>query len=259
MLRKVVLIGSGNLAEALAAALAASGAELLQIYGRNAARVALLAARAGAAACTDPAALERTADLYLIAVSDRAVAEVAAQLPIPATAVVAHTAGSVPLDALARFPRRAILYPLQSFTAGRRVDFRRVPLFLECADEALRPELEAFARTLSEEVRYADSARRATIHLAGVFANNFANRMFGLAAEVLRREGLPYEVLKPLIEETAAKAAAAADPAAVQTGPAVRGDCASQERHLKLLEGLPLEKAMYELTSQSIWETSKKI
>ena len=83
--------------------------------------------------------------------------------------------------------------------------------------------------------------------------------MFGLAAEVLRREGLPYEVLKPLIEETAAKAAAAADPADVQTGPTVRGDCASQERHLKLLEGLPLEKAIYELTSQSIWETSKKI
>ena len=71
MLRKVVLIGSGNLAEALAAALVASGAELLQIYGRNAARVALLAARAGAAACTDPAALERTADLYLIAVFHR--------------------------------------------------------------------------------------------------------------------------------------------------------------------------------------------
>ncbi len=258
MIRKTVLIGSGNLAEALARELAVR-TELLQIYGRNAARVAALAAAAGTQGCTDPAALDRTADLYLICVSDRAVAEVAAALPIPATAVVAHTAGSVPLDALGRFPRRAILYPLQSFTAGRAVDFRRIPLFVESADEALLPEIEAFARTLSDTVCRADSERRALIHLAGVFANNFANRMYGLAAEVLRRADLPAGVLAALIGETAAKAVAAADPAAVQTGPAVRGDRATQERHCALLAEQPLERAIYELVSQSIWETSKKI
>lgn len=258
MIRKTVLIGSGNLAEALARELSAR-TDLLQIYGRNAARVTALAAAAGAQGCTDPATLDRTADLYLICVSDRAVAEVAASLPIPATAVVAHTAGSVPLDALGRFPRRAILYPLQSFTAGRAVDFRRIPLFVECADAALLPEIEAFARTLSDTVFRADSDRRALIHLAGVFANNFANRMYGLAAEVLRRAGLPAGVLAALIEETAAKAVAAADPAAVQTGPAVRGDRATQERHCALLAEQPLERSIYELVSQSIWETSKKI
>lgn len=258
MIRKTVLIGSGNLAEALARVLA-DRSELLQICGRNAARVAALAAEAGTRGCTDPAALDRTADLYLICVSDRAVAEVAAALPIPARAVVAHTAGSVPLDVLGRFPRRAILYPLQSFTAGRRVDFGRIPLFVECADAALLPEIEAFARTLSDTVAYADSERRASIHLAGVFANNFVNRMYGLAAEVLRRTDLPCGVLAPLIEETAAKAVAAADPAAVQTGPAVRGDRATQARHLALLAEHPLEAELYELISRSIWETSRKI
>lgn len=267
MIRSIVLIGSGNLAEALAHALTEGepGADpekprrLVQLWARNPVRAAAVAEPLGVPWSSDPAALVRTADLYLISVSDRAVAGVAATLPIPDTAVVAHTAGSVPLDALGRFPRRAILYPLQSFTAGRRVDFRSIPLFLECADPILLPELEAFARTLSGEVRYADSARRALIHLAGVFANNFTNRMYGLAAEVLRRADLPYDVLKPLLLETAAKAADAADPAAVQTGPAVRGDRATQERHLGLLAEEPLARTLYELISKNIWETSKKI
>ena len=185
MIRSVVIIGSGNLAEALARAVAASPLSLRQVFGRNRDRVAAVAALSGTVGESDPSRLAR-ADIYLIAVSDAAVAEVASSLPIAAAAVVAHTAGSVPVDALARFPRRAVFYPFQTFTKGREVDFSEIPILVETASPDLRGEVEAFARCLSRTVLYADSALRGQVHLAGVFACNFANHLFELGGEVLR-------------------------------------------------------------------------
>ena len=190
MIRSVVIIGSGNLAEALARAVAASPLGLRQVFGRNRDRVAAVAALSGTVGESDPSRLAR-ADIYLIAVSDAAVAEVASSLPIDAAAVVAHTAGSVPVDALARFPRRAVFYPFQTFTKGREVDFSEIPILVETASPDLRGEVEAFARCLSRTVLYADSALRGQVHLAGVFACNFANHLFELGGEVLRRAGRP--------------------------------------------------------------------
>ena len=172
---------------------------------------------------------------------------------------MAHTAGSVPVDALARFPRRAVFYPFQTFTKGREVDFSEIPILVETASPDLRGEVEAFARCLSRTVLYADSALRGQVHLAGVFACNFANHLFELGGEVLRRAGVSADLLRPLIVETTAKALAAARPAAVQTGPAVRGDLPTQERHLRLLADDALLSDIYRLITQSIWETSRKI
>ena len=242
MIRSVVIIGSGNLAEALARAVAASPLGLRQVFGRNRDRVAAVAALSGTVGESDPSRLAH-ADIYLIAVSDAAVAEVASSLPIDAAAVVAHTAGSVPVDALARFPRRAVFYPFQTFTKGREVDFSEIPILVETASPVL----------------YADSTLRGQVHLAGVFACNFANHLFELGGEVLRRAGVSADLLRPLIAETTAKALAAARPAAVQTGPAVRGDLPTQERHLRLLADDALLSDIYRLITQSIWETSRKI
>ena len=97
-LKKTVIIGSGNLAEALARALANSELELQQIIARNAERARIVAELAATGWETRPEMLRKDADIYLIAVSDRAVAEVAATLPIPEEAAVAHTAGSVPFS-----------------------------------------------------------------------------------------------------------------------------------------------------------------
>lgn len=270
-LRRVVLIGSGNLAESLACALAKSAAEaaactsakdrpeLVQLFARNPRRGPEVARLAGTTWTDDPQQLA-AADIYLIAVSDRAVAEVAASLPIPETAVVAHTAGSVPLEALPeRFARRAVFYPLQTFTAGRHVDFSEIPIFLETSTPDFRPELEAFARSLTRTVHYADSAQRAYIHLAGVFACNFANAMYAAGERILNKAGLPYPLIKPLIAETAAKACDALTPTAVQTGPAIRNDLATQARHEALLADDPHLQTIYRTISQQIWETSKKI
>lgn len=259
-MERAVIIGSGNLAEALARAVARSGLKLVQIFARNARRGEAVAALAGTQWTSDPAGLAE-ADIYLIAVSDRAVAEAAASLPIPAGAVVAHTAGSVPLEALPDRPttHRAVFYPLQTFTKGREVDFSQIPVFLETDDETLRPELEAFARRLSRTVIWADSACRAKAHLAAVFACNFVNHMYAVAERIAGSAGLPFDVLKPLIAQTAAKALDAASPADVQTGPAVRNDTGTRARHCALLDDDLQLKNIYSIISNSIWETSKKI
>lgn len=256
---RVVIVGSGNLAEALARAVARNDAlELVQIFARNPERGRAVAALAATAWTSDPASLA-PAEVYIIAVSDRAVGTVASSLPFPAGAIVAHTAGSVPLEAIPpRIARRAVFYPLQTFTAGRAVDFAPIPLFLETAEEHY-PALEAFARTLSRTVLRADSQRRARIHLAGVFACNFANHMFAVGERIVRSTGLDFDVLKPLVAETAAKALDAASPAEAQTGPAVRNDTSTKARHGELLSFDSLLQNIYSTISQSIWETSRKI
>lgn len=259
-MKRVVIIGSGNLAEALARAVAESDLELVQIFARNAERARTVAELTATDWATHPGMLSAEADIYIIAVSDRAVAQMAETLPIPEGAAVAHTAGSVPLTAIPeRFARRAVFYPLQTFTKGRRVDFSVVPVFLETPSPELRPELEEFARKLSGTVIWADSAQRAKVHLAAVFACNFANHMYAVGERIVRGAGLDFSVLKPLIAETAAKACDAPSPLDVQTGPAVRNDFATKARHGELLSFDLRLKNIYSTISQSIWETSKKI
>lgn len=257
-IRSVVIVGSGNVAEALASALRHSPFELRQVFARNAARGTEVAHIGGTEWTDDPQKLA-TADLYLLAVSDRAVGETAEKLNIPDEAIIAHTAGCVPLEALPeQFDRRAVFYPLQTFTKGREVDFSDIPIFIEASDEALQAAMEAFARELSRMVIPADSDLRARIHLAGVFANNFVNHLFVCAEQILHEAGFMYDLLRPIIRETVAKALDASDPANVQTGPAVRGDRATQERHRALIDD-ELLKMIYNSISQHIWEISKKI
>lgn len=257
-MERVVIVGSGNLAEALAQAVSQSGLQLVQLVARNAERGQAVAALAGTQWTADPAQLAE-ADIYLVSVSDKAVAALAASLPFPAGAVVAHTAGSVPLEALPAHTRRAVFYPLQTFTKGRKVDFSQIPIFLETDDQALRPGLETFARRLSQTVIWADSACRARVHLSAVFACNFVNHLYAVGERIVRSAGLPFDVLKPLIAETAAKALGAASPTDVQTGPAVRNDAPTMARHRALLADDPQLENIYSIISNDIWETSKKI
>ena len=200
-----------------------------------------------------------TCDVALISVKDDAVAEVASRIEGKAC-VVAHTSGSIPASALADAAKRyGVFYPMQTFTRGREADFSVIPVFLEAPSPELRPELEAFARKLSGTVIWADSAQRCKVHLAAVFACNFANHMYAVGERIVRGAGLDFDVLKPLIAETAAKACDARSPLDVQTGPAVRNDFATKARHGDLLAFDLRLKNIYSTISQSIWETSKKI
>lgn len=254
----IVVVGSGNVAEAVARGVAESWSlELRQIVARNEERAAEIAALTNTEYTTEfEEAAE--ADFYIIAVSDRAVAEVAAQLNRPSDSVVVHTAGSIEMDALGE-GLRGVLYPFQTFTAGRKVEFSDVPLFVEGCNFEVEQRIEELAHALSSRVYHATTARRREIHLTGVLACNFVNSLYGMATDLLeQREGLPFDVLRPLILETAHKAAEATHPRQVQTGPAVRGDKAVAERHMAMLND-ERQKEIYKLLNDYIWQTSRKI
>jgi predicted short-subunit dehydrogenase-like oxidoreductase (DUF2520 family) len=257
---RVVLVGSGNVAAAYARALpTVEGVELVQIYARNEERGRALAALASVPWCGAGGELA-AADLYIVAVSDRAIGDVCAELRFPADALVVHTAGSVAMEAIAgREGRRGVLYAFQSFTAGRDVDFSNIPIFVEADNEAVEERLKMFATRLSNKVYTANSERRRMVHLAGVIVNNFTNHLYTLGGELLRGEGFDFELLAPLIAETAAKAIESANPHSVQTGPAIRGDRAVCAKHVEMLASSPELQRIYNVITDSIWEISKKI
>ena len=257
-IRSVVVVGSGNVAESVALAVADSFAlELKQVVARNAVRAEAMAQLAGCEWCSDLGEAA-DADLYIIAVSDRAVGDVAEALRRREDSIVVHTAGSVEMDALGDGDR-GVLYPFQTFTAGRRVDFSAVPLFVEGSDEDTTQAIESVANALSQRVYRATSAVRREVHLTGVLACNFVNALYAMAADRLEgNASLPFDVLRPLIEETARKAVDATHPRSVQTGPAVRGDFSVAERHTKMLAD-EHKAQIYKLLTEYIWQTSKKI
>ncbi len=248
---RVVVIGSGNIAESLSIALRANSSErleLVQISARNLDRLSQI----GRVATTPTSSLDElaAADLYILAVSDGAVELLARELPFSEGSKVVHTAGCVTMDSV-----DGVLYPMQSFTAGRAVDFRTVPLFIE-GD----PIVEAVAHELSDSVMWLDSERRKALHLAAVFSCNFVNSMFIAAQDVLSRYDLDFEHFRPLVEQTVSKVFdSGLTPRECQTGVARRGDEASMERHLAMLEGDDNLVNIYKNISKYIWETSKKI
>ena len=255
-MKRVVVIGSGNVAEIQAEAIAdGSGYALVQIYARNRERGEYIAGKVGCGWTDDPQSLAE-ADIYLIAVSDTAVGPIARMLDFGG-AVVAHTAGSVSIDELSGCSEHTgVFYPLQSFTAGRSLDLHGVPFFIEGSSDRA---LEALGNALSGRVIEIHSEERKRLHLAAVFVSNFANHMFALGENLLEEYGLSAEWIKPLMRETADKALQASSAATVQTGPARRNDLVTQKKHLELLQDRPQMQQLYKMISQSIWETSKKI
>lgn len=226
---RTVLIGRGNVASHLAPALEHAGHSLIMVGGRDR---------------TSP--IPSDADLYVIAVTDSAICQVANEIDDVA-GVVVHTSGSVPMTVLPQ-KRRGVIYPMQTFTKGRALDFTHIPLFIE-SDSDLGM-LRKVAESLSESVTEMDSERRKYLHLAAVFCCNFANRMYGIADDILREQGIPFSTMLPLIEETAMKVSSLS-PHQAQTGPAVRWNEQVMERQIGLLQDPDL-KEIYRLISKNI-------
>ena len=257
-LQDIVAVGSGNVAEAIALACRdCPTLNLRQIVARNTERAKQIASMAQCDWCDDLGAAA-DADLYIISVSDRAIEQVTGALRRREGSVVVHTAGSIGQDVLGR-ERCGVLYPFQTFTKGRRIDFSSVPLFVDGCDEQTLTQIEQVANALSQRVWRATSECRRDIHLTGVLACNFVNALYAMAADHLtERQGLPFDVLRPLIEETARKAIESTHPSMVQTGPAVRGDKEVSARHQQMLADDERKQQIYKLLTEQIWETSKK-
>lgn len=250
---KIVCIGSGNVATHMAQAFNARGINVVQVFSRDLSHAELLAQKTAAQAIADLSLIRRDADLYVIAVKDDAITEIAQSLEGVA-GLVLHTSGATDIQVLKNCKRYGVLYPLQTFSKSRAIDFSNVPLFIEAGNQAVFSDLKLIADQLSHRVYEADSEKRRVLHLAAVFACNFVNQLYTLSADLVEHHGLEFEMLRPLILETALKVQSA-EPVNVQTGPAVRGDQQTMMNHLDLLTLTPELQGIYETLSNSIKKT----
>lgn len=248
----ITILGAGNVGQHLAKALHAAGHHIVQIYNRTPARLQALMPLLPQTTqfTTQLTQLLPHTGLYLIAVADDAIAAVSQAMPaIPG--VVAHTSGTTPMSALAKHPRRGIFYPLQTFTATHTVHFEHVPFCIDALLPADAVLLQNIARTLSQSVYAITDEQRRILHVAAVFANNFTNHLLAIADDICQTNGVPFEILKPLIAETLKKTEQQ-PPRNVQTGPAKRADVHTITQHLQLLEQYPAYRQLYRLLSDSI-------
>ncbi len=248
---KITLVGAGNVAWHMGMALSRKGYSISRVLDRTASFSKQLAEELNAESSGIPEDGIADSDACLICISDDAIAVVIDRLK-PGNCLLMHTSGSVPLDV---FKEKAVnygvLYPLQTFTRGRLLDYRRIPFLTEANTPENLVLINQIASSVSDSVTEADSARRLYIHLAAIFASNFSNHMFVLAEKIALEYKLPFELLKPLIAETTAKALDLS-PHNAQTGPASRGNKKVIERHLELLKKDPRLQELYGIISKSI-------
>lgn len=253
---KVVFIGAGNLATHLAWTMKGVGITIGQVYSHTADSAKTLASRLDVPWTTEIDEIHFDADLYIFSLKDSVLRSVISQMKTN-NALWVHTAGSMPIDVFdGHTERGGVLYPLQTFSKERKVDFRNIPLFLETKREEDRTVLNEIGHLISDNVRFLSSEKRKSLHLAAVFACNFTNHIYSLAYRILSEKDIPADVLLPLIDETAAKIHALA-PAQAQTGPAIRYDENVINKHLEMLED-PDMKNLYRLISQSIHRETMK-
>jgi predicted short-subunit dehydrogenase-like oxidoreductase (DUF2520 family) len=251
---KITIIGSGNVAQHLIEAFAKSNAiEIIQVFSRSQKQISPLLS--SSKINNDWNALV-DADLYIIAVSDDAIASVSSQLPFKNRLVV-HTSGSAPLISLDDKNRKGVFYPLQTFTKGKAVDFKKIPFCLETQLESDYVILEKVAQSISDSVYKIDSHQRKALHVAAVFVNNFTNYLYQLGNDICQENHVPFEILKPLILETAEKILTLT-PKEAQTGPAKRNDISTIEAHESFLSN-ENQSTIYKILTQSIQNHGKKL
>jgi predicted short-subunit dehydrogenase-like oxidoreductase (DUF2520 family) len=250
---KIVIIGSGNVATHLARAFKQANQEVGQVWSRSMELAKALADQVGADAINDFAHLDRTADFYLVAVKDEAIALIAEQLG-SVSGVVVHTSGSTSMDVLKSANRYGVFYPLQTFSKQQSLDLNQMPICLEANSVEVMQLLSKTAALITTSSFQVDSEQRKILHLAAVFACNFSNHLYQIGYSILAQHGLDFAMLKPLIMETAQKVQDAV-PFEVQTGPAIRGDETTMARHLSLLKDQPALQNIYKTLSNSIKKT----
>lgn len=248
---KIVFLGSGNVATNMAIAMQKAGHTLMQVYNHRLEGAKILAEKLQCSYTDQLTELNQDADVFVISVKDDAIEGLAKQLTISGKVVV-HTAGSIPMEALSTAsPKYGSLYPLQTFTKGRSLDFNSIPLFIEAADTETLKQITDLASSISESVKAADFDQRKILHLSAVFACNFVNHLYDLSQDLLKEHKLDFDALRPLILETAIKAQEM-NPHDGQTGPARRNDQQVITKHLQLLSNNQPLKNIYTVLTESI-------
>lgn len=280
----ITLIGAGNLATRLGTALKEKGYKFLQVYSRTTESAGALAYKLDCEPVNTPESISGEADLYICALKDDALAEVlslvtahsfatgpeqsiedSSQLvagrpgkSLKFKAPVIHTSGSLPMSVLTSFSDKyGVLYPLQTFSKDKEVDFKNIPLFIEASGQEVLEILKGMSKDLSDKVVTLDSEKRKTLHVSAVFACNFVNYMYTVAGDILDKNDLDFQYLIPLIDETAKKIHEM-KPVSAQTGPAKRYDNKIIEQHINMLSYSPELAELYETISKRIFERHKQ-
>lgn len=246
----ISIIGSGNTATVLGKLLKENNHTINEITGRNKTAVNNLAELLNAHACVELNKLNKNSEAYIIAVNDDAVAEVSAQLDLN-DKIVVHTCGSVSINVLEKASENyGVLYPLQSLR--KELSYApAIPFLVDGNNAFARENIFNLASSISNYVTSADDATRLKYHLSAIVVSNFSNHLFALAKGYCDSNNTNFDLLLPLIEETVNRMHYY-NPAAMQTGPAARGDEAVIQKHLMLLNHFPQLQNLYEVISESI-------
>jgi predicted short-subunit dehydrogenase-like oxidoreductase (DUF2520 family) len=250
-IKTISIIGAGCVGTFLAKKLHAQGFVIEQIMSKQKEHGPALAAQVNAELIEeDFNLLKHNSDLYIVAVKDDVLMEIRRKFP-KIDQIIVHTSGSVPMDVFKKSSSHyGVLYPLQTIIKERDLDISIIPFFITASNSETTNALKTFASSFTNYVEEITDEKRSILHLAAVFASNFVNYQLKIAKDILEKENLPYEVLKPLVEETVSKAFDI-DPVLAQTGPAKRGDCNIVDKHKALIQN-PDQLAIYTLMSDSI-------
>lgn len=250
---KIVMIGAGNVATNIAKTLANIGETPVQIWSRTLASAETLANAVGTCATSDWDSVVKDADVYIVAVKDDAMLNVIDLLCAHCKhGVFVHTAGTMSMSMFTgKAEHYGVLYPMQTFSKQKEVDFRTVPCFVEASDKHTLDIIMELARLLSDNVRELAESERKWLHIAAVFSCNFANVCNAMAAQILERHGLSFDVMLPLLDETVAKLHRL-HPREAQTGPASRGDVGVVSKHLAMLKDNKELSEVYSVLSNYI-------
>jgi len=257
---KIVIIGSGNVGWHLGNALYEQGIHVEQVYSRQRAKAEALAQAIKTDYTTHLQDVMPGADLYILAVSDDAIKAVSIKLrrrinihsDEKLEPLVVHTSGATPSTVLrSYFKNYGVFYPLQTFSMRKAVEFNTLPICVDSTNIANLDTLFRLAQSLSQEVYRINDDERKILHVAAVFVNNFTNYFYTIADDILQQEGIDFDILFPLIQETINKIYDH-PPKMMQTGPAVRDDEKTIGEHLNYLGKYPDYQKVYDLITQNI-------
>lgn len=243
----LVLLGSGNVATHLYKAFSASQEiRVRQVYNHAAESLSLFEENT---AVTTSLSELMEADIYLLALKDDVIPAVAQKI-CHLNGLVAHTSGSVTLEALSGCKRAGVFYPLQTFSKNKEVKYKQIPFCLEANNHKDLELLKKMAGEISGKAYEISSEQRKKLHLSAVFVCNFVNHLYSIGEQICNDNDIPFEILQPLIKETADKIKTTS-PSEVQTGPAIRKDQSTIDAHLELLTSLE-NKEIYQLLTTAI-------
>lgn len=254
---KWVVIGSGNVASHFAKKLYRQGHSIEQVYSPTLSNANELADAVQSLAISELKNLSLEADFYFIATSDNSIDDIVQQLTNKIGGIVIHCSGATPMSILSKFTNHGVIYPLQSISKNIDLNFKTLPLAIEGNNEYSLHKIKELAQSLSMDVFICNSQQRLSMHVSAVFANNFTNHLLGIAFEILQNNHISIDRLSPLILETIEKALKN-NPYQVQTGPAIRNDKNTIQKHLKFLNKNPDWQKIYQLLSTEITKESKK-